>query len=129
MTDLTTIFGSDICVSVLPRQPELQLSGFAGANGLVGVNLGTRGRQIIISGTLWGNGSTYAAARQNAQAWIDDIEALCSVPEADYSFNYDRFYYCILEKIQPIVDTDGKMYHWHNGYVTAKFVAVMREMI
>ncbi len=84
--DLTTIFGSDITVTVQPRKADRQFVGFSGANGMTSMNLGTRGRQITVTGRLYAAGANYNAARANLQAVIDAIESYQSALAADYTY-------------------------------------------
>lgn len=131
-TNLTTIFGNEIKVYAQPRQPDLQYTGFPGAAGLVGMNMGTRGRQIIVTGTLASFGSNYVNARDNLQDVINTIEAYLypNVEPADYSFAGETYNYVIFEKFQLMPDGTGKAFHFTaEGYVTCRFVYFLRQLI
>ncbi len=132
MPDLTTIFGNEIVVSPQPRHIDRQYTGIAGAHGLLSMHLGTRGCQIVITGTLAATGANYAAARVNLQAFIDSIEAYTypGVAADTYTFMSDTFYNVLFDKFQIIPDREGKIYHYTStGYVTCRFICYLRQLL
>ena len=129
-TDLTTIFGDEIKVVAQPHHVDRQYVGLAGANGLLSMLMGTRGRQIIVTGRLWAAGTDYADARSNLQVWIDNIDAYRLADAADYSFKDEIYQYVVFDKFQLVPDATGKAFHQTNaGYVTADFICYLRSLI
>ena len=129
-TSLTTIFGSEIKVYAQPRNADRQYVGFAGADGLVSMLMGTRGRQIVVTGRLAASGANYNAARTSLQAVIDGIESYLSIEAADYSFAGTTYSDVVFDRFQLVPDNSGKVFHWTAaGYVIADFVCFMRSLI
>ncbi len=130
MADLATIFGSAIKVGVQPRQSERQYAGFPGAHGVTSMAMGTRGRQLIISGTFYQAGGSYAAARAALQTAIDVIETYLWAASADYTYGNETYYNVVFDKLSLVPDAQGKFFHWNaGGYVTANFVCYGRVLI
>jgi len=128
--DLTTIFGSEIKVSVQPRRAEKQYTGFPGAHGLVSMDLGTRGRQMVVTGRLRASGNDYSDARSNLQAKIDDIEEYLWADVSDYTFKGQTYSNVIFDKFELMPNSRGKTFHWTSeGYVTADFVCFLTILI
>jgi len=129
-TALTTIFGNEIKVYSQPRQADRQYVGFPGVHGLAAMHMGSRGSQLVITGTLASSGSGYNDARTNLQAVIDDIEEYLWAGAADYSFAGTTYYNVVFDKFQLTPDADGKAFHWTaEGYVTCSFVCFARILI
>lgn len=127
---LTSIFGSAIRVGVQPRQAERQYAGFPGCHGVTAMTMGTRGRQLVITGTFYRAGANYAAARATLQAAIDVIEAYQWATEADYTYAGQTYYNVVFDKFSLVPDAQGKFFHWNaGGYVTANFVCYGRALI
>ena len=127
--DLTTIFGAEINVYCQPRMVERQYVGFTGAHGILAMHLGTRGRQLVVTGTLRAYGVTYAAARALLQIAIDTIEPYLWTDPADYSFYGVTYVMVVWDKFQLVPDSDGKVFHWVvPGWVTCKFTAHGRSL-
>ena len=128
-TDLTTIFGSEINVQAQPANVDRQYVGFPGGNGLLSMNLGTRGRQLVIAGTLAATGSGYADARSNLQAIIDNLESYLTAPEADYSFAGTTFLNVVFDRFQLIPDSNKVFHYTAEGYVTCRFICYGRSLL
>lgn len=128
--DLTTIFGNEIKVYAQPRQADRQYVGLPGAHGLLSMDMGTRGRQLVITGKLAATGNDYADARTNLQAIIDDIESYLWATAADYSFAGTTYEYVVYDKFQLVPDSGGKVFYWTaDGYVVADFICYARSLI
>ena len=112
---LTTIFGSNICVYQQPVRSVRQYTGFPGAHGLAGMHLGTRGRQLVVSGHLAVNGASYSVARAAMQTAVDAIEAFLLADPADYSFAGVTYYAVVFDKFELAPDGSGKVFHWATG--------------
>ena len=127
---LTAIFGSNINVYVQPRMVERQYVGFTGAHGLLAMHLGTRGRQVVVSGTLRAYSVVnYAAARVLLQAAIDTIEPYLWSDAADYSFYGVTYPMVVWDKFHLVPDSEGKVFHWAiPGWATCKFTAHGRSL-
>lgn len=129
-TDLTTIFGTAINVYTQPVQADRQYAGFPGAHGVVCMHLGTRGAQLVISGTLGYSGPNYATARASLQSAINAIQTYTWADAADYTFKGQTFYNVVFDSFQLIPDGTGKAFHWTaEGYVTCKFVCYARILV
>ena len=113
-----------------PRHAARQYVGFVGAHGLVGMHMGTRGRQLVITGKLASSGASYSAARSNVQTTIDTIEAYLWEDVADYSFEGTTYANVVFDKFQLLTDNKGKAFHWTSeGYVTVDFIMYGRILI
>ena len=129
-TDLTTIFGSEIKVAAQPRRAEKQYAGFPGAHGLVGMDLGTRGRRMTVTGRLRASGSDYDDARGNLQTTIDTIEAYLWAEAADYTFKGETYNNVVFDKLELLVDNKGTVFHLtSDGKVTVDFVCLMTILL
>ncbi|MDD5459845.1 MAG: hypothetical protein PHF37_10690 [Phycisphaerae bacterium] len=116
-TALTTIFGSELCVTAQPQIVHRQYTGFPGANGLTSIHLGTRGRQIFIAGRLRASGSNYSNARQNLVKKIADIDALRQLDQdvATYTYQGEAYYDCSLDTFELLRDQFGKAIHYKSN--------------
>ena len=112
---LTTIFGSNINVYQQPIRSVRQYAGFAGAHGLAGMHLGTRGRQLVISGHLAVSEASYVLSRAAMRTAIDAIEAWLLPAPADYSFATEIYYAVVFDNFELIPDGSGKVFHWAAG--------------
>ena len=130
MIDLTYIFGDEIRVFAQPRQIDRQYVGLPGSHGLLSMHMGSRGKQIIVAGTIYGSGNDYAYARAVCQAWLDWIELYLYADAADYTFMDDTYYNVVFDKVELLPDSQGKAFHYTaEGYVTANFIAYLRQLI
>ncbi len=128
--DLETLFGSDICVTVQPRNLDRQYAGFAGAVGVTTMNLGTRGRQLVVTGRLSAAGASYNAARVNLQAAINAIELYLTAAAANYTYKTQTFYNVIFDRFSLRQGAFGKSIHFTaEGNATAEFICFLRELI
>jgi len=76
------------------------------------MNLGTRGRLILVTGRLSAAGITYNIARANLQAAIDAIETYQNAPAADYTYRGQTFYSVIFGEFKLIPGSSGKSIHY-----------------
>ncbi len=90
--DLTSIFGTAITVTPHPRVSQKQRVGFPGAHGVIGIELGTRGRIILVSGQLRATGASFAVAYLAMLALISAIESYQSASSATYTYGSATFY-------------------------------------
>ena len=128
-TALTNIFGVEIKVVAQPRQLDRQYVGFAGAGGVTSMNLGTRGRQLIVSGRLRASGGSYSAARGNLQDKIDDIEAYLTAEAAGYTYEGETYKNVVFDRLT-LVERQGRYIHYTSaGEATADFVCFLRQLI
>jgi hypothetical protein len=113
-TNLTSIFGEEITVHARPSVPQRQFAGFPGADGLVSMHLGMRGREIVITGRLRVSGNTYQIARQNMQDEIDAIQAYCGIDTeaTNYSYMGETYNDVVFGPLQLIPDGNGKVFHY-----------------
>lgn len=131
-TDLTTIFGTNIKVYSQPLNIDRPYVGLAGAQGVLSMHLGTRGRQIVVTGRLGASGANYTLARANLQAVIDSIETWLypGVPAADFSFFGYTYPNCVFDQLRLIPAADGKVFQFTaENYAVCDFVAHIREQI
>lgn len=112
---LTDIFGTAISVYQQPVRSVRQYAGFPGAHGLAGMHLGTRGRQLVISGHLAVTESSYNAARASMRTAVNAIEAYLLIDPADYSFFTEIYYAVVFDKFELVPDANGKVFHWAAG--------------
>jgi len=129
-TDLTAIFGTEIKVFCQPRQAARQYVGFPGVHGVVATHLGTRGRQLVISGRLRAAGASYTAARANVQAIINSIESYLWAEAADYIFAGETHKNVVFDRVPLVPDSNGKVFHWTSeGWVTCDFICFARLLV
>lgn len=127
--NLTTIFGNEINVAFQPREPNNQYTGFAGAHGVTGMMMGSRGWPLIVTGTLRAYGTTYRAARNALVQLIETIEGYQFYPEQDYTYQDETYRNVVFEKFQ-LIDSNGKSFIWSaEGYCICRFVAYFRSMV
>lgn len=127
-TDLTTIFGNEIKVTVQPRLADKQYSGYPGAHGLTVMHLGTRGRLITISGRLRESGGSYSTARSSLQSAIDTIESYLNSAADSYSYKGDTYNYIVFESFR-ILERGGKSVHWTGSDAVCDFIVRARQLI
>lgn len=126
---LTDVFGAEINVYHQPRHVERQYAGFTGAHGLIAFHLGTRGRRLVVTGTLRAYAVSYAAARALLQIAIDAIEVYEWADAADYVFCGVTIPMVVWDKFELVPDNNGKVFHWVlPGWVTCKFIANGRSL-
>jgi len=135
-TQLIDIFNQGVSalraltVSPQPRQSDSQYTGYPGAHGVTRMHLGTRGRQLVITGRLARSGSDYDAARSNLQEVIDAIEEYLWSDAADYDYKDDTYTNVVFDKFQLVPGREGKVFHFTSeGLVTADFVVYARCLI
>ncbi len=129
-TNLTSIFGYEIVVAPQPRLHDRQYSGFPGAHGLAGMNMGSRGRVVVISGRLAYTGDDYTAARTALQAEINTLDSYMNNGSAAYSFEGETYSNLVFEKIELKPGRHGKVFHYTaDGYVFADFVCLARDLL
>lgn len=121
--DLNNIFGSEIKVGLQPRQADRQYAGFPGAHGVVSTHLGTRGRQLVITGTI------RAAARVACQAAIDAIEPYLWADAADYTYKGEGYPNIVFDRFRLVPDYQGKVFHFTAGSVFCHFVCYGRSLV
>jgi len=128
-TDLTSIFGSELIVSIGAYQVDRQYSGFAGADGLTSMHLGGRGSMLVVRGRLRSTNG-YDTARAAVAAAFAALKALTYSEAADYSFKGETFLSIVWEKIEPIPNNRGQIYLWTSaGQVILDFIAYGRALI
>lgn len=119
-TDITTIFGTDITVSVPKLITERSFTGFVGANGVTSMHLGNRGMLLVIRGTLYAqNYGSYQLNRIALQNVIAAIEALADDAEIDLSYKGWTYYNCVMlplpQGFRVIPGGDGREMRVVNG--------------
>ena len=123
VTALTDIFGDEIIVADGSCQVDREYSGFAGADGLVSMHLGSRGSDSAVAGIVRGTGESYAAARANARLQMLDIEDTVSLDADDYTFGEDTFENVVWDSVKKIPDANGKIYQLNSkGEVIVRFI-------
>lgn len=131
-TDITTIFGSNIKAYAQPFNIDRSYVGLPGANGLLSMHHGCRGRQIVVTGRMGAYGANYTIARANLQVVIDTIETLLypGVAAADFSYFGYTWRNCVFDQFRLIPGPDGKVFHYTAGsYAVCDFIAHIREQI
>jgi hypothetical protein len=116
---------TELVVGRVPRQMARSLTGYAGANGLTGMALGTRGYQVPIRLTLRAAGNTYALARAAAEVLIAAVEALQALDAAEYTYGGTTYSNCIWDKPQLLPGPDGRQYTW----IAAKKICIVNMSI
>jgi hypothetical protein len=123
-TALTAIFGQEIRVTSQPRRIDRQYAAFAGAHGLTGLHLGSRGYQVIITGRAAASGASYPVARSNLWTnWLEPIQNYLYAYPADYSHMGESYSNMVFDSFQLIRDSQGKAVHYTAaGYAIADFI-------
>lgn len=127
-TNLTEIFGTEIIVNDGHRQADRQFSGFAGAHGLTDMYLGSRGKEIVVMGTVRGIGETYAAARTDAASQLIAIEDCQELPAANYVFQGQTFTNVVWIDLKKIPLKDAAYLFSSAGEVIVRFIATGRSL-
>ncbi|HBG77668.1 MAG TPA: hypothetical protein DDW84_02300 [Phycisphaerales bacterium] len=129
-TDLTELWGNEITVSCGAYQVDRQYSGFAGCDGLTGMNLGGRGNPVIVRSRYRASGADYSTARGLASAVLQLLKDNLYLPADDYEFNGETFEQVVWERIEPIANQSGKSYHLTSASeVIIDFIALGRTLI
>jgi len=120
--NLINIFGTEIKVVRQPRQIDRQYAGYAGAHGLTSMHMGTRGYQVVVTGTV------RAATRALCQAAIDAIESyVVSTGATDYTFGGTNFPLVVFDTPE-LISENGKAFHFNGLCVFAYFVCFGRGL-
>ena len=127
--NLANIFGNEINAVAQPRQADIQYNGIPGANGLLRMHLGTRGRPIIVTGRLRAYDTDYDDARAELQDIIDAIEARCylGVAPIDVSWMGVTYQYVVFDKFEIIGERNFG--YTAGGYCVCNFRCVLRELV
>jgi len=121
---LTTIFGNEIKIAAQARQIHREYNGFPGADGVTAMLMGSRGRQIVIRGTL------RAATNILLQAGIDAIEQWLWAGATDYTALGVTYFFVVFDKFEFVTDAKGKTFHLTSeGWVTCEFKMYARALI
>ncbi len=116
MIELSSIFGSEIKVTIEPRQAQRSYYGYPGVHGLTAMMLGSRGFGLAVTGTI------RDASRALVEADIAAIEALQWLGYAAYSHQGSNYYYVVWEEMEVVKDSAGKsVYLVAPGVFTCKF--------
>jgi hypothetical protein len=129
--NLTSIFGNEITVYRTALQVDREYTGFAGAEGLSCMFLGTRGYGIVVTGILRanGSGSSYQNARSAMADKILDLENWLVSDDRDYKFNNEYFGNVVWEKIDLIPNNRGTLFLFTaNKEMIVNFVAYGRSL-
>ena len=121
--DLNTIFGNEIKVGLQPRNVDRQYVGFPGAHGVVSTHMGTRGRRLVITGTI------RTATRALCQAAIEAIEPYLWADAADYTYKGGYYYGIVFDRFQLVPDYQGKFFHFTSGAVFCQFIMYGRSQV
>ena len=124
MPSLNSIFGDEINVHDGHRQADREFTGYAGNHGLTSMLLGSRGKDIIVRGTVRGSGGNYGSARNDAADKMAEIEAAQWLDEDDYTFFNDTYKSVVWNKVEKIPNDKGQVYFQSSsGEVLVNFVA------
>ncbi len=128
---LTELFGNELRVAFQPRLIERQYTGFPGAHGLLSLNMGTRGRKLVIAGRLRVEDDDYDDGREALQTIIDEIEEhLCTEhPDTVYTYRGANYPNVVFDRFNLVPDGHGKVFHFTSEYVFADFVCIGRQLI
>ena len=128
-TSITSVFGSEIIVGWQPRDLARNYAGFAGANGLTSMNLGTRGYAITITGRLRVSDNNYAAARAALNTLIETVEAYLEAAADDYTFKSDTYTDVVWDRLQLVPGPTGSFLRWNvEGEAFADFIMHGRSL-
>ncbi len=116
MVELSSIFGSEIKVTIEPRRPARTYHGFAGVAGLTAMSLGSRGFGLNVTGTI------RDASRAAVETDVAIIESLQWLGIADYSHQGSNYYRVLWEDFEVHRDSSGKSIHLvATGEFTCRF--------
>lgn len=122
-TELTSIFGNEITVGESLRQADREFTGLAGSHGMTGMLLGSRGRDVIVRGTIRGTGASYAAARADVRVKLALIEDAQWLDEDDYTFFSDTYESVVWNKPELVPNDKGQIYIQNSaGEVMVNFI-------
>ncbi|MCE5186084.1 MAG: hypothetical protein LLF76_08170 [Planctomycetaceae bacterium] len=122
---------SELIVGRQPRQMSRRLDGYAGADGLTGMNLGTRGYVIPIILTLRAAGASYAAARATMEAYIYTVELLQDLDAAEYTYGSITYSLAIWERplLVPVSPNSLYRYDPRKGIMTCRMSIILRGLL
>jgi hypothetical protein len=127
---MVTVLGSEISVHTGFRRNQAQLNGYAGANGVTGMYLGTRGRPIVVTGVFRYTAATYAAARYGLITAIDTlISTYTGIAEDTWIYGFESYANTVLLSIEIERGGNGdKVYHWSGSQCWCRFVANFMQL-
>ena len=115
-TELSSIFGTEIKVTIGPRQASRSYYGFAGVHGVTAMFMGSRGFGLTVTGTI------RAATRALADSAVAAIEALQWLGINNYSHHGSYYYRVVWEDLEVLKDSAGKsVFLVAPGQFTCKF--------
>lgn len=121
---------SELIVGRRVRQMQRTLRGYAGAEGLTGMNMGTRGFQVPITLTLRSSGATYAVAREAMENLIYIVEQLQYLAAGSYLYGNIQYDNCVWSAPQLLpIAPDGKQYAWNGAQVRCKMTITLIGLI
>ena len=111
-----------IKVFTQPRLAEIQFVGFPGAHGVAAMNLGTRGKPLLMTGRLYYSGNSYDTSRAGLDAMLAGIEALLWADAADYTYHGKTYENVQFTHFELVPDGEGKAYHMTSSSVFVNFI-------
>jgi hypothetical protein len=126
---ISSIFGTCIRTVVQPANIDRQYAGLPGANGVLSMHLGSRGRQLVVRGSLYTTGATYALARAAMFIYLSAIETWLSPDTLAVALTYFNEIYldCVMDRFEIIPDGEGKTFHWTRSGMRVDFIAYWRS--
>ncbi|MCE5184928.1 MAG: hypothetical protein LLF76_02240 [Planctomycetaceae bacterium] len=130
----TTVFGNEISVNPAMRRNQTQYNGYAGAHGVTGMKLGTRGSVIVVAGIMRYTAATYALARIGLGTAIQTIDATYrDAVEDTWTYGSESYANTVYDHIElvPSQGPDGhqKLFRWNGSACFVHFVAYFRCLI
>jgi hypothetical protein len=134
MPAFATVFGAEISVAPAMRRNQTQYNGYAGAHGITGMKLGTRGFSIVVSGILRYTASTYAQARIGLGTGLQTIDATYrDAVEDTWTYGSESYANTVYDHIElvPFQGQDGsvKTFRWNGNQCYVRFVAYFKCLI
>ncbi len=120
--DLTSVLGTEITVGLAGLAIQKTYTGFAGAHGIVSMNLGMRGYQVPIRGLIRITGAaSFNAAMAACNNEINAIAAMQTWPTATYTYRGSTYYNASFANFK-VIPRGAKTYHYTSqGHMTVAF--------
>lgn len=121
-TELSSLLGNELVVGIAPPTPQRIFTGFAGADGIIAMDMGHRGYVVPITGQVSVYGDNYATARDAADDALLAIGNMQYWSPAAYTHKGSTYYYAIFHGYKALPGRGGKTYRYTTeGYMLVKF--------
>lgn len=124
MADIGVTLGTtEITVDPQPYRMQRQYHGFAGANGLTALAMGSRGRVAVVTGVLR---AASRALLANVRVGVEDLQLLGA---ADYTWLGEAFPSAVWEDFRLVPERGRIVHRVADGTYRMKFQILLRCLV